>query len=372
MDEEVTISSASAKKRGSSLQLIHGEQLSMKNLLSGMMVASGNDAANAVAEHIAGSQSAFAKLMNETAKRIGMSASNFTNSIGVSDSSNYSTARDMLTLALYAMQNEQLKSITNRFAHEMLQTNKNEARTVYNTNLMFDTDSPFYYKFITGLKTGSSSRAKGSLVATAKKDGIEMVCVVMNERSIDFNARFEIAKELFEYGFSRYTTLEVRKLVLALPQVEISVADAQSTVLCEYPKINEHNITVTSAAATAILYGEIEVRYEVDVQLKAPVAKGDVLGSVIYINRNTSIVLFEGVLISAQDVGKVQIAAALPENTPHSPQEATQATRIAMADKDSTVLARLLFGSIWVIIILLILLAIRCTFFRKKHKMRLK
>jgi serine-type D-Ala-D-Ala carboxypeptidase (penicillin-binding protein 5/6) len=364
MDEIVTISSRSASRVGSSLQLIRGEQLKMKDLLNGMMMVSGNDAANAVAEHISGSQREFAKLMNETAQRIGMSSSNFTNPIGISDRTNYSTARDMLTLALYAMSNEQLTAITNQSKYDMPATNKNVKRTVHNTNLLFDEESPFFYEYITGLKTGSSSRAKGSLVATARKDGIDLVCVVMNDRSSRYSARWQIVKSLFEYGFSRYTTLNARELVLDLPQVEINVANAQSTVLCEYPSIEEHNIVVTNAAANDILCGEIEARCEIYDNITAPIFKGDVIGSVTYINRNTGVVFFEGVLIAAQDVAKPALAAALPETTPHSPQEAPLALQIAMVDNDSTTHASLLFASIWVIITLLAFVTIHWLLFK--------
>ncbi len=190
--------------------------------------------------------------MNELAKSIGMDSSNFTNSIGISDHNNYSTAADMLSLALFAMRDERLTAITKQRAYEMPKTNKNEARTVYSTNQMFYESSPFYFEHANGLKTGSSSRAKGSLVASAQKNGIRLVCVVMNDQSAEFTARWEIARSLFEYGFSRYSTLVAAELVLGQPQIEIDVANAQSSVLCEYPSTGEHYITVTNDIAKAI------------------------------------------------------------------------------------------------------------------------
>lgn len=298
LHEVVTISKTASRRGGSSLQLIREEQLSLYDLLSGMMLTSGNDAAHAVAEYVAGGQEEFAVLMNETAQRIGMSDSHFTNSVGDSDKDNYSTAYDMSLLAEYSLANEHLKKMVARNSYIMPQTNLQEPREVYSTNMLFYEDSEFYYEYATGLKTGTSRKAKGSFVASAGKDDVDLVCVVMNDRSRGYTDRWRIAKAMFEYGYNKYTVLNVQDL---LEPEEDLVVELDYGLTCGISKIEEEFLTIKNQDADMIC--ETGVQHSISTNdIEFPVMKGDVAGIVTFFNESTGIELYRAQLIATESI----------------------------------------------------------------------
>ena len=162
MDSEVTISSNAANQGGSLLHVSTGEKIKMKDLLNGMMLASGNDAAVAVAEAVGGSESGFADMMNAKASELGMTKSHFVVPHGMHEDNHYSTARDMSLLTIYAMQNEDFAKIVGQASYTMPADNKHSSTwEVKNTNklLLSDSDNKYYYKYATGIKTGSTPAA---------------------------------------------------------------------------------------------------------------------------------------------------------------------------------------------------------------------
>lgn len=296
--EVVTISKTASRRGGSSLQLKREEQLSLYDLLSGMMVTSGNDAAHAVAEYVAGGQEDFAVLMNETAQRIGMDDSHFTNSVGDSDKENYSTAYDMSLLAEYALTNEHLKQMVSRDSYRMPKTNLQEPREVYSTNMLFYEDSEFYYEYATGLKTGTSRKAKGSFVASAQKDDVNLVCVIMNDRSRGYTVRWQIAKAMFEYGYNLYTVLNVQELLEPEKDFEI---DLDYGLTCGISKIEEEFMTLRKQDADIICKTGIQHSISTN-DIEFPVMKGDAVGSVTFFNESTGIELYSGKLIAMESI----------------------------------------------------------------------
>ena len=182
-----------------------GEQVTVEELLNTLLIPSANDSGFALAIHISGSVDEFAKLMNEKAAEIGCTNSNFTNPCGVHDPNHYSTARDMSKIGIYAMNYPQIASIVCKTSYT-LHENQRNARSFENTNTLILPDSKTYYEFSNGMKTGFTDQAGACLVATAKKENMEFLAVIIGcpEPSHGISYRDLDAKTLFEYGFENY------------------------------------------------------------------------------------------------------------------------------------------------------------------------
>ena len=171
-DAVVTVTKESAGVEGSSMYLKAGEKYTVLELLYGMMLVSGNDAASALAVFAAGSEGEFARLMNEKAKALGMNNSSFSNPHGLDAEDHYSSAYDMALLAAEAMQNEQFAKIV---------STKNitiQGKTYTNHNKLL-----WNYEYARGLKTGYTMSAGRTLVSCAEKDGLALICVTLNDKN---------------------------------------------------------------------------------------------------------------------------------------------------------------------------------------------
>ncbi|WP_216830419.1 D-alanyl-D-alanine carboxypeptidase family protein [Alkalihalobacterium elongatum] len=195
MDDYVKVSTRAEGTEGSSLYLKAGEKIKLKDLVYGLMLRSGNDAAVAIAEHVGGSLEGFVYLMNEKAQEIGMTRTVFSNPHGLDDhEEHYSTAYDMAKLTQYAMESEQYREISATSNYKAQREGdvysywKNKNRLL--TQL---------YKYSTGGKTGFTKRAKRTLVSTATKDDLDLICVTLNAPS-DWNDHMN----LFNSAFDRY------------------------------------------------------------------------------------------------------------------------------------------------------------------------
>ena len=193
MDDVVTIGDEINKAYGSGIYIRKGEQLTLRDLVYGLMLRSGNDAALAIAHYVGGSVDEFVILMNKKAKEIGMKSTTFNNPSGLDeDKGNYSTAYDMAKLSSYAIKNDEFKKITGTKKYKLktnmnnyIWTNKNKMLTMY--------------KYSTGGKTGYTEIAKRTLVSYASKDSTNLVVVTLNDGN-DWNDH----EYLFEYGFKNY------------------------------------------------------------------------------------------------------------------------------------------------------------------------
>lgn len=220
LDEEITVGpeiSRGFTRESSLMGLKEGEKIQFRHLLYGMMLVSGNDAAAAVAVHLGGTIDGFADIMNAKAKELGMNNTNFVNPHGVHKEEHYSTARDMATLAVYAMKNSDFRHIINSRTHDVKATNRN--KTGYhleNTNKLIYTKADkesFEYRYAIGIKTGDTAYAKRCLIAAAEKDGVTLISVQLNDEATDY--RFTLAAELFDWGFQNFASLSVASLNLA-------------------------------------------------------------------------------------------------------------------------------------------------------------
>lgn len=172
MQETVTASKRAVHIDGSSIYLKQGETMKMEDLVYGLMLRSGNDAAIAISEHIGGSVEGFVHLMNEKARWLGMTNTHFSNPHGLDEDKHYSTAYDMAILMQYAMTNEQFQTITKA------QTYKAETRSYawQNKNKLLTS----YYKYCTGGKTGFTSKSGRTLVSSASKKNMDLIAVTLN------------------------------------------------------------------------------------------------------------------------------------------------------------------------------------------------
>lgn len=208
------------------------EQISVKDLIYGLMLVSGNDTAATLAHHIAGSEEAFAAMMNEKAAELGMTNSHFTNAHGVQDSNHYSTAEDMAKLCRAAMDNAEFMQIVSCGSYTIPATNKTEARELVNSNrfLCAKDDLPgTAYEYATGMKTGYTPTAGGCLVSTAEKDGVRLMCLVFGDDSDDQQERWFLSRDLFEYGFSLYEPAAETAVLLSATEEPAASSDEKES-----------------------------------------------------------------------------------------------------------------------------------------------
>ena len=199
LNKKITIGAEIDGAYGSGIYIKKGEKLTLEDLLYGLMLRSGNDAALAIAHHVGGDVDKFVDMMNELAKKIGMKNSNFNNPSGLdTDKGNYSSAYDMALLTSYAMENDTYKKIVKTKKY-VLKTNKN-TYVWHNKNKLLK-----QYEYTTGGKTGFTQKARRTLVTTASKNKLNLVAVTLNDGN-----DFADHKNLFEYGFDNYE----KKLIL--------------------------------------------------------------------------------------------------------------------------------------------------------------
>ena len=256
LDETVTVSRTAAWTEGSAMYLKEGEQLTLETLLYGLLLCSGNDAAVAIAEHIAGSEEGFARLMNEKAEELGMTGSSFANPNGLDAEGHYSTARDMAVLACAAVNNETLVRIASTRSVTI------GGRTMTNHNKLLD-----LVDGCIGLKTGYTRAAGRTLVSCAERNGQRLVAVTLQDGN-----DWADHESLLEYGFSAYPA---------------SRAASPGQVLGTAPVLGGASDTVPLAAAAGFAWplaeGEtLETELELSGPLSAPVTAGTAAGEAVF------------------------------------------------------------------------------------------
>lgn len=196
-DDMITASANAASMGGSQVYLKEGEQFSVTDMLKSITMASANDACVAMAEHIAGSENAFVDMMNQRARELGMKNTNFENTNGLDDTvkEHFTSARD---IALMSRELINKHPDILKFTSVWMDTVRNGAFGLTNTNKLVR-----FYKGANGLKTGSTSKAGFCISASAVRDGMQLIAVVM--KAPDRDTRNETAKKLFDYGFATYS-----------------------------------------------------------------------------------------------------------------------------------------------------------------------
>ena len=191
LDEEVTVSSTAPYAGGSSLYIKEGEVYSMRDLLYAAMLASANDATAAIAEHLGGSISGFAEMMNQRALELGMTDSHFKNPHGMPDNGHYSTAADLSVLAMHAASLPLYLEIASTRRHTLA-----NGRAVNNQNKMLDTPG------VQAGKTGYTDKAGQCLITIAERDGLTLISVILGSQG---QSMWSDTKSLLDFGFGNYT-----------------------------------------------------------------------------------------------------------------------------------------------------------------------
>ena len=193
LDDMVTVSENAMSYGGSTMFLETGEQLTVNDMLKGIAVASANDGCVAMAEHLAGSESAFVDMMNEKAKELGMENTHFMNTNGLDEDDHYSSARDVAIMSRELMKHETIFNYTSIW----MDTLRGGKFQLANTNKLIR-----FYDGANGLKTGSTSKALCCLSAAAKRNDMQLIAVVLGAPTSA--ERFASAKSLLDYGFANY------------------------------------------------------------------------------------------------------------------------------------------------------------------------
>lgn len=286
LTERVTVSQQAVRVTGSDAGLRPGQQLTMLELLYALMLPSGNDAANVIAEHVAGSQEAFAELMTRRAHELGATRTRFANAHGLDDPNHYSTAHDLAIMAITAM----------RFPtfSQVVSTPSFQAESVglswQNTNRLL-----WGFEGIEGIKTGTTSLAGYCLVAAASRDGMQLISVVLGSTD-----RWTDSTRLLEYGFDEFQLLTIASHGQVIAEVHppgalgklSAVVDGDFRVVVRRADVNDVRIQVTLD------------------NIRAPIRAGQVVGA-LHITLADGRILRTVPLVAATDVPRWTVHGAL-------------------------------------------------------------
>lgn len=257
-DETVTITKEMISVEGSSMGLMEGYQLKLSDLAVGMLLASGNDAANAAAITLGGSLEGFSDIMNQKAAQIGMKDTHFVTPSGLDDDNHYTTARDMSILAMNAMQNPQFAKIAGSSTMKVQFLSPSFTACFENHNKLLR-----LYDDCTGIKTGFTKKSGRCLVSSAEKNGVPLIVVTLDDPN-DWNDHIALLNQ----GFSQFTTQNTGSFDMKA-----------KTVGGE-----KDEISVTCPGIDACLCGNEKVTYEIYMEpfIYAPVKSGDTVGKIVY------------------------------------------------------------------------------------------
>lgn len=286
-DDMVQTSAAAAAKGGSQIYLEENEQLPLEEMLKSIVVSSANDCACAMAEHIAGSEAAFVEMMNARAEQLGMTDTHFVNCTGLDDepeaAEHLTTAYDIALMSRELLGHEAIKKYTTIW----MDTVRDGQFGLSNTNKLVR-----FYDGTTGLKTGYTSAAGHCLSASAERNGMELIAVVLHCASS--TDRFESAKALLNYGFSNYALVTPEPGELPAVPVTLGTSMEITPVLAD-----ETPILIDKALAAGV-----ETNVRVDGSVTAPVEAGQTLGTLTITSGGQTIA--ERDLIAPEAVGALR------------------------------------------------------------------
>lgn len=254
MDEMVTFSERAVdlEEAASNINAVAGETMSMKDCLYGLMLASGNDVANAIAEHIGGSIEGFADMMNERAAAIGCTGSHFENPSGLFGDEHYTTARDMALIAQEAYKNSTFIDLITTSSYTMGPTNENEdSRTFRNWNELINEDSDYYCPDVIGGKTGYLDESGRCLVTYSKRDNMTIVTVQYKGA---YYGIFDEAKRLLDFTFTdfgmRNVSQEERRFSYTSEKADVRLDPAAQIIAIKNRSLADLDSNIVFAADT--------------------------------------------------------------------------------------------------------------------------
>ncbi len=272
-DEKIKVSSNAAGMGGSQIWLQPGEEMSVRDLMKGITMASANDATVALAERIAGTEEAFVKLMNDKVKELGLKNTHFVNPTGLDEENHYSSAYDMAMIAKELLNHEQILEFSSVYEDYIRVDTPNKFWLV-NTNKLVR-----FYEGADGLKTGFTDNAKYCMAVTAKRDNMRLIAVVLGEES--GKVRNSETMELLDYGFNLY-------------KVDLVKSKTDKVGTLKLDKSTKENVDVFPQRDITILGKKSDVSLNYDIEIKInnntlPLKKGDVVGKIIIKNGNKTV-----------------------------------------------------------------------------------
>ncbi|MDL2287535.1 D-alanyl-D-alanine carboxypeptidase [Eubacteriales bacterium OttesenSCG-928-G02] len=281
LDDLITVGEDAAKMGGSQVYLEVGEKMSVHDMLKALIVASANDATVAMAEHICGSEESFVALMNQRAAELGMKNTHFANSHGLNEDGHYSSALDVAIVTRELLKHELVLNYTTIW----MDTIRNGAFGLANTNKLIR-----FYNGANGMKTGYTDHAKYCLSATAKRDNVQLIAVVLGADSSD--ERFSVTKKLLDFGFANFSVITPEK----------------KSIEPVYTNKAENNYTQLDYTPPSLLIekgknNKITEQFILDEDITAPILKDDVLGEVVYYSGE--IIIAKVPIFAAEDNRKI-------------------------------------------------------------------
>ena len=285
LTDKVRASEHAASMGGSQIFLEPGEEMTVNEMLKGIAIASGNDASVAVAEHIAGSEEGFVNMMNKKAKDLGLKNTHFQNPTGLPAKDHYSTANDMAIMAKELMKYPLIRKYTGKY-EDYLRENTDKKFWLVNTNKLVR-----FYPGVDGVKTGFTTEAKYCLTASAEKNGMRVISVVMGAPTS--KERNNQVTKLLDYAFGQYMTKKLYTRGEKIKTVQVG-------------KGKEEKVDLVASDNVSLLMKKGEnmdkVKQEViaEKKVKAPIKKGDALGTLV-IKRDKD-VLLKQTIVAKEDV----------------------------------------------------------------------
>ena len=274
LNDKVTTSEHAASMGGSQIWLEVGETMTVDELLKAAAVASANDASVSLAEYVAGSEEGFVASMNERAKQLGMKNTCFKNACGLDEEGHYTSARDIAIMSKELLSHDTIKKYTSLWM-DSLREGKTE---LVNTNKLVR-----FYLGATGLKTGTTDKAGCCLAASAKRDNMELIAVVLNAENS--NERFTGAKKLLDYGFANYSIATPKADTSQISEIKVNNG-VKSTAKIEVEEIKP---ILLKKEEQSKIKSEIIINDSVD----APMEQGTQVGKLIFSVENKLICEFK-------------------------------------------------------------------------------
>lgn len=278
----------------SSAYLSEGEQVTVRDLLQVFLIHSANEAGYVLAEHISGSVSNFADLMNSKSKEIGCTNSNFVNPSGIHNENHYTTAEDLAKIASYCMKNKTFRSIVSMKKCTIAPTNKSDSRTYKNTNDLINPSSKYYTPECIGIKTGYTSEAKNCLVAGFTKNGLNLISIVLGAPTIQgiSSTRCVDSITLCKYGYSNYEMKKFATKGETISSIDIKNGSKETRTL---DLILENDVKLLSKADSS----ESNLNISLKENLHAPIKANDIVGTATYTSCGTKVTVN---LLASHDV----------------------------------------------------------------------
>lgn len=284
--DKVTASSNASGMGGSQIWLETGEVMSVEELLKGIIMASANDGIVAMAEKIAGTESAFVDLMNQKAKELGLANTNFVNCTGLDEENHYSSAYDLSIIARELMKYEDVFKFTTNY-EDYLRTNTENKFWLVNTNKLIKT-----YNGADGLKTGMTDDAGYCIAVTAKRNNMRLLAIVLGEK--EGKVRNREAASLLDYGFNLYEVTTIKNKGEIVGETYFDKADNDKI-----------NIVVNEDVTILKKTGELDREYNSEIKLdnfKLPLKKGERIGKLLVKDNNQ--IIKEVDIVSDRDINK--------------------------------------------------------------------